>query len=257
MPEQESGWERTALVTGASRGIGAGIAHALARAGHRVAVGYRERADAAAEVVAAIRAAAPDAAVCAVALELADEASVAAAVRAVTAELGPITLLVNNAAMAQERPFEALSDADWEWMLSVNLLGPVRCVRACLPAMLADGAGRIVNVSSVGGQWGGRNQVHYAASKAALINFTRSLSNLYAARGITANAIAPGLVATEMSATELGTAAGKAQAAGIPLGRLGTVAEVGATAAFLCSREAAYITGETFNLNGGMYRERS
>jgi acetoacetyl-CoA reductase/3-oxoacyl-[acyl-carrier protein] reductase len=133
----------------------------------------------------------------------------------------------------------------------------VRLARAVLPGMLARGFGRIVNVSSVGGQWGGRNQVHYAASKAALINFTRSLSNLYAAKGVTANAIAPGLIATEMSAAELASDAGRAKAARIPLGRLGRVEEVGATAAFLCSDEAGYVSGETFNLNGGMHRERS
>ncbi len=246
---------RTALVTGASRGIGAGIARALAAAGHRVAVGYRERAEEAAAVVEACAAAGGRA--LAVGFDQADGEAVRAAVARVERELGGVDLLVNNAAMADERPFLELTDADWERMLSVNLLGPVRCARAVLPGMLARGYGRIVNVSSVGGQRGGRNQVHYAASKAALINFTRSLSNLYCARGVTANAIAPGLIATEMSAPELATAAGREKVKHIPLGRLGTVEEVGATAAFLCSEEASYISGETFNLNGGMYRERS
>jgi acetoacetyl-CoA reductase/3-oxoacyl-[acyl-carrier protein] reductase len=246
---------RTALVTGASRGIGAGIARALAAAGHRVAVGYRERAGAAAAVVEACAAAGGRA--LAVGFDQADGEAVRAAVARVERELGGVDLLVNNAAMADERPFLELTDADWERMLSVNVLGPVRCARAVLPGMLARGYGRIVNVSSVGGQRGGRNQVHYAASKAALINFTRSLSNLYCARGVTANAIAPGLIATEMSAPELATAAGREKVKHIPLGRLGTVEEVGATAAFLCSEEASYISGETFNLNGGMYRERS
>lgn len=243
---------RTAFVTGASRGIGAGIARALAAAGHRVAVGYRERRDAAAAVVDELGVRA-----IAVQLDLGDDASVRAAVASVTAALGPVELLVNNAATAREKPFLEITDADWELMLSVNLIGAVRCVRACLPEMLAGSFGRIVNVSSVGGQWGGKNQVHYAASKAALINLTRSLSNLYAAHGITSNAVAPGLIATEMSAAELGSDAERAKAAGIPLGRLGTTAEVGATVAFLCSDDAAYVTGETVNLNGGMYRERS
>ena len=246
---------RTALVTGASRGIGAGIARALGAAGHRVAVGYRERAAEAAAVVEAVAGAGGRA--LAVGFDQADDASVRAAVARVERELGPVDLLVNNAAMADERPFLELSDGDWERMLDVNLLGPVRCARAVLPGMLARGYGRIVNVSSVGGQRGGKNQVHYAASKAALINFTRSLSNLYCGRGVTANAIAPGLVATEMSARELATEAGREKVKHIPLGRLGTVEEVGATAAFLCSDEASYISGETFNLNGGMHRERS
>jgi len=246
---------RTALVTGASRGLGAGIARALAAAGHRVAVGYREREAEAEAVAADIKAAGGWA--LPVGLDQADDASVRAAVARVAETLGPVELLVNNAAISQERPFLELADADWERMLDVNLLGPVRCVRAVLPGMLERGFGRIVNVSSIGGQWGGRNQVHYAASKAALINFTRSLSNLYAAQGVTANAIAPGLVATEMSAPELATAAGKTKLKKIPLGRLGTIEEVGATAVFLCSQLAGYVSGETFNLNGGMHRERS
>jgi len=241
---------RTALVTGASRGIGVGIARALAAAGHRVAVGYRTQVQAAERL-------ADELGGIAVEIELDDDASVRAAVAETVEALGPPLLLVNNAAKAQEKPFLDITDDDWAHMLSVNLLGAVRATRACLPAMLDAGFGRVVNVSSIGGQWGGRNQVHYAASKAALINFTRSLSNLYAERGVTANAIAPGLVATEMSSTELASDAGKAKVKGIPLGRLGTVDEVGATAAFLCSVEAAYISGETFNLNGGMYRERS
>ena len=254
-PGGASGQSRTAFVTGASRGIGAGIARALGAAGHRVAVGFHERSTEAEAVVGELEAAGGRA--LAVQLDLGADASVHAAVARIAETLGPVELLINNGAIAQEKPFLELDDADWERMLSINLLGAVRSTRACLPAMLASGFGRIVNVSSVGGQWGGRNQVHYAASKAALINFTRSLSNLYAAQGITANAIAPGLVATAMSASELGTSAGKTKVAGIPLGRLGTVEEIGATAAFLCSVGAAYITGETFNLNGGMYRERS
>ena len=138
-------------------------------------------------------------------------------------------------------------------MLDVNLLGSVRCARRVLPQQLERGWGRIVNISSIGGQWGGMNQLHYAAAKAAMINFTRSLAKLYSGQGVTANAIAPGLVATDMSAGELDTEAGKAKVAGIPAGRLGTVDEVGATVAFLASDGAAYVTGQTLNLNGGMY----
>ncbi len=238
---------RIAFVTGGSRGLGARIARALTAAGQRVAIGYRERADLAAEIVAA------GGAEQAVEVELGDASSVGAAFAAVRETLGPVDVLVNNAGMAQEKPFLDLDDADWERMLSVNLLGAVRCLREALPAMLERGFGRIVNISSIGGQWGGVNQVHYAASKAALINLTRSTSKLYCDRGITSNAIAPGLVATDMSAPELASDAGKAKVRGIPLGRLGTVEEVGATAAYLCSDAAAYVTGQTFNLNGGMY----
>ena len=110
-----------------------------------------------------------------------------------------------------------------------------------------------MNVTSIGGQWGGVNQLHYAASKAALINFTRSLAKLYSGKGVTCNAIAPGLVATAMSSHELATDAGRAKLAAIPAGRLGTVEEMGASVRFLCSPDAAYVTGQTLNLNGGMY----
>jgi acetoacetyl-CoA reductase/3-oxoacyl-[acyl-carrier protein] reductase len=243
-----TGAARCALVTGASRGLGAGIARALAVGGFRVAVSYRERADEAAAVAA-------DVGGIAVELDLAEPASVAAAFSRVREELGAPAVLVNNAAIAQEKPFLELTDADWERMLSVNLLGAVRCTREALPAMLEAGWGRVVNVSSIGGQWGGVNQVHYAASKAALINFTRSLARLYSAQGVTANALAPGLVATEMSAPELGTEAGRAKVAGIPAGRLGEVSEVGEAVRFLCSGGAGYVTGQTLNLNGGMYLE--
>jgi acetoacetyl-CoA reductase/3-oxoacyl-[acyl-carrier protein] reductase len=238
---------RIAFVTGGSRGLGAAIAEALADAGHSVAIGFREREDAAQAVLARRPG------ILAVRLDLADGASVASALRTVRAELGDPQVLVNNAGIAQEKPFLELTDEDWERMLSVNLLGAVRCAREVLPAMLASRFGRIVNVASIGGQWGGVNQLHYAASKAALINFTRSLARLYSGQGVTANAIAPGLVATEMSAPELATDAGRAKVAAIPAGRLGRPEEVGATVCWLVSDGAAYVTVQTLNLNGGMH----
>ena len=118
--------------------------------------------------------------------------------------------------------------------------------------MCERGFGRIVNISSIGGQWGGQNQVHYAAAKAALINFTRSMARMYSKDGVTTNAIAPGLVATDMSRAELETEAGRAKLAAIPSGRLGEVAEIGAAVVYLCSGQAGYVTGQTLNLNGGM-----
>jgi len=238
--------DRVALVTGAGRGLGVGIAQALSKAGYRVAVGYcKSRADA--ERVASRLNGAR-----AFQVDVGDTDSVSAAGNMIRAEMGPIDVLVNNAGIAQETPFLQLTDGDWEHMLSVNLLGAVRCVRQVLPGMLDRRWGRIVNISSIGGQWGGMNQLHYAASKAALINFTRSIAKLHSGQGITSNAIAPGLVATEMSAAELDSEAGQAKVSGIPAARLGTIQEVGATAAFLCTDGAAYITGQTLNLNGGM-----
>lgn len=235
-------------MTGASRGLGAGIARSLAGAGWTVAAGYRERADDAAAVAAAC-----GDACFALRIDVSDAGSVRGAFAEVRERAGEPLAVVNNAGIADERPFEELGDDAWMRMLDVNLLGAVRCAREAIGAMRAAGFGRIVNVSSIGGQWGGRNQVHYAAAKAALINFTRSLSNLYAADGVTANALAPGLIATDMSAAELDTEAGRAKVANIPCGRLGTTDEVGAAVAYLCSDEAAYVTGQTLNLNGGMY----
>jgi len=249
------GTARTALVTGASLGLGAGIARALAAAGHRVAVGFRERAAEAEAVARGLAGSGARAA--AVGLDPADDASVRAAVERVERELGPVELLVNHAELAQKQPFLELSDADWERMLGVHLLGPVRCARAVLPGMLARGFGRIVNVGSLAGQRGDGSQAHRAAAHAALINFTRSLSHLCCGRGVTANAIAPGLVEGDPGTPDLASAAAKEELKAIPLGRAGTVDELAAAAVFLCSDEAAYVTGETFNLNGGAYRERS
>ena len=242
---------RVALVTGAARGIGRGIATALAAEGLAVAVGYSSAADCAREVAAEIQALGGRA--LPVALQVEDRASVRAALTAIRAGLGPVGVLVNNAAMAQEKPFETISDDDWSRMMAVNLQGPFICVQETLPDMLAAGWGRIVNIVSIGGQWGGFNQVHYAAAKAGLINFTRSLAKIYGSRGIVANAVSPGLVATRMTAAELDSAAGRQKVAQIPAGRIGEVEEVAAVVAFLASERAAYVLGQTINVNGGQY----
>jgi len=240
---------RVVLVTGASRGIGQAVAEALLAAGCRVAFGYH-RHEAAAQGLVAGRECA-----FAVRIDVSDPDSVSAAIAVVEAHFGPIDILVNNAGYSQLKPFAELSDADWEAMLSVHLLGAVRCARACLPGMLDRGFGRIVNMASVGGQWGGVNQLHYAAAKAALINFTRSLARLYSRDGVTANAVAPGLIETEMVREELARLpSGPAgAAAAIPVGRIGLPEEVAAAVVFLCSDAAAFVSGHTLNVNGGVY----
>lgn len=238
---------RVALVTGASRGLGASIAKALLDEGYAVAIGYQHQAEQA-------RALAPDNPMAfPVQMDIGDAASVEKAFSQIAERLGPVDILVNNAAIAQEKDFLTLTDADWERMFNINLFGAVRCVRQALPGMLERGFGRIINISSVGGQWGGLNQVHYAGTKAALINLTRSLAKLYSKQGITSNAIAPGLVATDMSAAELQRPSGQEKVKKIPLGRLGTPEEIGATVVYLASDEAGYMTGHTININGGMY----
>ncbi len=166
---------------------------------------------------------------------------------------GAVDVLVNNAAIAQEKPFLELGIADWDLMLAVNLRGPFACSQEVLPDMLKQRWGRIVNISSVGGQWGGMNQVHYACAKAGLNNLTRSLAKLYSAQGVLTNTVAPGLVATQMVANELQTAGGKEKAASIPAGRIATTDEVAHVVAFLASDDSSYITGQTINVNGGMY----
>ena len=242
---------RVALVTGASRGIGTGVARALAADGFAVAVGFHGRESEAARVADAIVARGGTAVPVRVAVE--DRASVAAAVTTVRCRLGPPTILVNNAAVSHEVPFETITDVDWDRVLAVNLRGAFVCVQETLPDMLAAGWGRIVNVASVGGQTGGVNQVHYAAAKAGLISLTRSLARLYGGRGITANAVAPGLVPTDMSAHELTSDAGRRKVAALPIARPGTVEEVAAAVVFLVGDGAAYVTGQTVNVNGGAY----
>jgi len=165
----------------------------------------------------------------------------------------PIDILVNNAAIAQEKPFLEITDDDWQEMLNVNLQGAFRVTQEVLPNMIKNRWGRIINITSIGGQWGGFNQVHYAASKAALINFTQSIAKIYSKEGITSNAIAIGLVETDMSKNELNTTAGKEKVKNIPIGRLGTKEEIAKIAFFLASEDASYITGQTINANGGIY----
>ena len=161
-------------------------------------------------------------------------------------------MLVNNAGMIQEKPFEDLEVEDWDRMHAVNLRGPFLCSQQVLGPMRARGFGRIVNLGSIGGQWGGTRQVHYAAAKAGLIGLTRSLARLGADRGVTVNAVAPGLVQTEMIADELADPAGRAKLAAIPLGRVATPEEIAGAVVFLTSEEAAYLTGQTLSVNGGM-----
>ena len=238
---------KVALVTGASRGIGKGIAEALAKANYLVAAGYNSTPIANDKKESGSPSYLP------VHIDVASEQSVELALKYVEEHIGKVDILINNAGIAQPKQFLELTDADWETMLSVNLLGAVRCTRHVLPGMLEKKEGRIVNISSIGGQWGGMYQVHYAAAKAGLINFTKSMAKLYSGHGITSNAVAPGLIATEMIAEEMKEKSALGRVEGIPIARLGTVQEVAAAVLFLCSQESSYVTGQTINVNGGMY----
>jgi NAD(P)-dependent dehydrogenase (short-subunit alcohol dehydrogenase family) len=239
--------ERVALVTGAGSGIGRATAIALFEAGYVVACGYNTSRDDAERIQKDHKNA------FAVKIDIASRASVKRAIAATRKHFGSdIAILVNNAALVQEKPFETITDADWDRMLTVNLRGAFITAQECLPDMLAHKWGRIVNITSIGGQWGGMRQVHYAAAKAGLINLTHSLAKLYSGFGITANAIAPGLVATDIIKKELKSRAGKQKAAQIPVGRIAAPEEIAAGIVYLVSDGAAYVTGQTLNINGGM-----
>jgi NAD(P)-dependent dehydrogenase (short-subunit alcohol dehydrogenase family) len=240
--------KKLALVTGASRGIGSAIARALLKNGYRVACGYHGHRAGASALMHEF----PDA--YAIGIDVRRRASIRKAKTAIEKHFrASIDIVINNAAIADEKPLAEISDSDWDRMLETNLRGPFAIAQETLPAMTEKGWGRIVNIVSIGGQWGGMRQVHYAAAKAGLINFTHSLAKLYSRAGITANAVSPGLVATDMTEKELRSKAGKAKAAQIPVGRIGTPEEIAAAVVFLCSEEAGYITGHTINVNGGLY----
>jgi acetoacetyl-CoA reductase/3-oxoacyl-[acyl-carrier protein] reductase len=242
-----SGAARIALVTGAGSGIGRACALALLAAGYRVACGYNRNRAGAEEIAKDFSNG------FAVKIDIASRASVKRAIAASSRHFGAgIDIVVNNAALVQEKPLETITDADWDRMLAVNLRGAFIVAQECLPGMLKRKWGRIINITSIGGQWGGMRQVHYAAAKAGLINFTHSLARLYSGAGITANAVAPGLVATDMIRRELKSKAGKSKAAQIPAGRIAEPDEIAAGIVYLASEAAGYVTGQTLNINGGM-----
>lgn len=242
---------KVAFVTGASRGIGAAIARRLGADGYAVAVGYAKSAERASAVAAEIEAAGGMA--LPVVVDIAARDSIREALAQTLAALGPVEILVNNAAIAQEKPFLTITDADWDAMLATNLRGPFAFSQEVLPGMIERKWGRIVNIVSIGGQWGGVNQIHYASAKAGLIGLTRSLAKTFGGQGVTVNAVSPGLVATDMTAAELDSDAGREKVRGIPAGRIGGANEIASAVAYLCEADSGYITGQTLNVNGGMY----
>jgi len=241
---------KLALVTGASRGIGAAIARDLAAAGGRVVVNYRERRDAAEAVAADIRAAGGFAEV--LGFDVADGDAVDAAIRDVAARLGNVDILVNNAGVSADGLILRTSDEAWDRVLDVNLKGVFNCTKAVSRAMMRARAGRIVNISSVVGFMGNTGQSTYAAAKAGVIGFTKAAAREFASRDITVNAVAPGLIATDML-EGMQAAARDMVLALVPLRRLGTPEEVAAAVTFLAGPGGAYITGQVIHVNGGLY----
>jgi acetoacetyl-CoA reductase/3-oxoacyl-[acyl-carrier protein] reductase len=242
---------KVAFVSGGSRGLGRGIVNALVNAGCNVAFTYNVDVLSANSVINETKES--DGKAVAIQMDVASRASIKNAVGIALEEFCKIDILVNNAGIAQEKPFDTISDQDWSHMLNVNLQGPFALVQEIIPIMIKSEWGRIINISSIGGQWGGLNQVHYAAAKAGLINLTRSIAKIYSKHSITSNAIAPGLIATDMATAELDSEAGKEKVKNIPMNRIGNVEDVGSTVVFLSSESSNYLTGQTINLNGGMY----
>ena len=235
---------RIALVTGASRGIGRAIAVALAQAGAAVAVNYHDNESAARDVCARIQEkgqwAVP------VQGDVARASDVARLVEVVRRELGPITILVNNAGIGKARTIETITEEDWDEMLAINLKAPFLVTQAVLPDMRTARWGRIIGISSVAAQMGGVVGPHYAASKGGIVGLMHYYAANLAKEGITANAIAPGPINTDMVA-----ALPQLRPDLIPVGRFGSAEEIAGVAVMLACN--GYITGQTINVNGGRY----
>ena len=239
---------KTALVTGASRGIGRGIALTLAAEGVTVIAAARTE-DAAAGTVAAIEAAGGRAR--ALALDVASDASVTAAIPEILKEHATIPLLVNNAGITRDNLLMRMKKDDWDQVIETNLSGIYRLCRALVPSMVKARYGRIVNVTSVVARIGNPGQANYAAAKAGIEGFTRSLARELASRNVTVNCVAPGFIDTDMTRA-LGDAQREALLAQVPLGRLGAPEDIARVVAFLMSDAASYVTGITLDVNGGM-----
>jgi 3-oxoacyl-[acyl-carrier protein] reductase len=240
---------RTAVVTGASRGIGRAVALELARRGVRVVVNYHQSAAAADEVVAEIQAAGGEAQ--AVQADVSDFAQAEALIKQAVASFGSLDILVNNAGTTRDMLIMMMPEDDWDIVLRTNLKSAFNCSKAAVKVMMRKRYGRIINMTSVSGLMGNAGQTNYSASKAGLVGLTKALAREVAARNITVNAVAPGFVPTALTnglPEELREASLKV----IPLGRWGTAEEVAHAVAFLASDEAAYITGQVLAVDGGM-----
>jgi 3-oxoacyl-[acyl-carrier protein] reductase len=236
----------TALVTGAGRNIGRAIALGLARAGHDVALLVRKDREGAERVAAEVEATGRRAHVSLA--DVRDGAAVRAAVSTVAGALGPVGVLVNNAAVRREQPFGEIGTEDWHEILGVVLDGAFHCSAAVLPGMVERGDGRIVNIAGVTGQTGAAMRAHVVTAKAGIIGLTKALAVEYAASGVTVNAVSPGMIDTVRAGIPHHHKEKR-----IPVGRLGTPDEVAAAVCYLASPEAAFVTGQTLNVNGGIH----
>ena len=240
---------KTALVTGASRGIGRATAIELAKAGAKVAVNYAGNRAAAEEVVAQIQAAGGQAFM--VQADVGDAAAVDAMVKSVVEQFGSIDILVNNAGITRDNLIMRMKEEDWDAVIHTNLKGIFNCTKVVTKLMMKQRYGWIVNMTSVVGVMGNAGQSNYAAAKAGVIGFTKSMAKELASRNITVNAVAPGYISTDMTADLPDQAKADLQSQ-IPLQRLGNPADVASAVLFLVSPGADYITGQTLHVDGGM-----
>jgi 3-oxoacyl-[acyl-carrier protein] reductase len=236
-----------ALVTGASRGIGAAIAARLASDGARV-IGTATTAEGAQRISERLAAKGGRGAV----LDVASQDSIDALIKDIESREGPIEILCNNAGITRDTLLLRMKQEDWDAVIQTNLASVFRLSKAVLRGMMKSRKGRIISIASIVGLTGNAGQANYAAAKAGMIGFTKSLAREVGSRGITANVIAPGFIDTDMTRS-LNDAQRATLSAQVPLGRLGQPADIAAAVAFLASAEAAYITGETLHVNGGMY----
>ena len=240
---------KVALVTGASRGIGKAIADLLGA--HGATVVGTATSDAGAEAISA-RFADADTKGRGMRLDVGDEASVEQITKAISDVYGSVTILVNNAGITRDNLLMRMKTEEWDSVISTNLSSLYRVAKACLRPMMKAKTGRIINIASVVGASGNAGQTNYSAAKAGIFGFTKSLAQEVGSRGITVNSVAPGFIDTDMT-RELPEEQRQALLSAIPLARLGQPAEIAAVVAFLASEGAAYVTGETLHVNGGMY----
>ena len=240
---------QVALVTGASRGIGAAIAQELGKQGATV-IGTATSTGGAENIYASFKAAGIKG--IGMALDVNDAAQITTVLAEIVSKYGDISILVNNAGITKDTLLMRMGEDDWDAVLSTNLKSVFRMSQAVLRPMMKARTGRIISISSVVGHMGNAGQTNYAAAKAGMAGFTKSLAAEVGSRNITVNCVAPGFIDTDMTA-DLPEAVKTKMLEHVPLGRLGNVNEIAATVAFLASPSAAYITGETIHVNGGMY----
>lgn len=240
---------KSAIVTGASRGIGQAIAIELGRRGARVVVNYAKDADGAAATVQAIQAAGGEAR--ALQADVADFKAAEGLIKAAVEAYGTLDILVNNAGTTRDMVIMLMPEADWDTVIQTNLKSAFNCSKAAVKVMMRKRVGRIVNITSVSGIAGNAGQTNYSASKAGLIGLTKALAREVAARNITVNAVAPGFVPTALT-NDLPGELKDATLKSIPLGRWGKPEEIAFAVAFLASDEAAYITGQVLSVDGGL-----